>query len=269
MRKSLYKYWLGVALVVALPDATQANEELLKLEQDPNYWVMPGGNYQQWRYSELKEINNKNAHQLQAAWTFSTGVLRGHEGGPLVLPASATGLKGDTLFIHAPFPNNVFAINLDTLEVIWEYVPVQNYDETVPVMCCDTVNRGLAYGDGKIFLQQADTTLVALDANSGKVVWTAKNGDPKIGETNTNAPHVFKDKVITGISGGEFGVRGRLIAYDLNSGKKLWTAWSTGPDKDLLVDPQKTMTWTNGRLAPIGRDSSLKTWEGEQWKLGG
>ena len=100
----------------------------------------------------------------------------------------------------------------------------------VPVMCCDTVNRGLAYGDGKIFLQQADTTLVALDANTGKVVWTAKNGDPKIGETNTNAPHVFKDKVITGISGGEFGVRGRLIAYDIKTGKKVWTAWSTGPD---------------------------------------
>ena len=67
-------------------------------------------------------------------------------------------------------------------------------------MCCDTVNRGLAYGDGKIFLQQADTTLVALDAKTGKVVWTVKNGNPKIGETNTNAPHVFKDKVITGIS---------------------------------------------------------------------
>ena len=104
-------------------------------------------------------------------------------------------------------------------------------------MCCDTVNRGLAYGDGKIFLQQADTTLVALDANTGKVVWTAKNGDPKIGETNTNAPHVFKDKVITGISGGEFGVRGRLIAYDIKTGKKVWKACSTGPDNEMLVDP--------------------------------
>jgi PQQ-dependent dehydrogenase (methanol/ethanol family) len=136
-------------------------------------------------------------------------------------------------------------------------------------MCCDTVNRGLAYGDGKIFLQQADTTLVALDARTGKVVWTAKNGNPKIGETNTNAPHVFKDKVITGVSGGEFGVRGRLIAYDLKTGKRVWTAWSTGPDADLLVDPAKTMTWTNGKMAPIGKDSSLKTWQGEQWKLGG
>jgi PQQ-dependent dehydrogenase (methanol/ethanol family) len=136
-------------------------------------------------------------------------------------------------------------------------------------MCCDTVNRGLAYGDNKIFLQQADTTLVALDMNTGKVLWQAKNGDPKIGETNTNAPHVFKDKVLTGISGGEFGVRGRLIAYDIKTGKLLWKAFSTGPDKEMLIDASKTMTWTNGKMAPVGKDSSLKTWQGDQWKLGG
>ena len=145
----------------------------------------------------------------------STGVLRGHEGSPLVI--------GDTMYVHTPFPNNVFAVNLKDQSFKWKYEPKQDAD-VIPVMCCDTVNRGLAYGDGKIFLQQADTTLVALDANTGKVVWSAKNGDPKIGETNTNAPHVFKDKVITGISGGEFGVRGRLIAYDIKTGKKVWTA---------------------------------------------
>ncbi len=271
MRKSLYRCWLGVALVVALPAAVQANEELLKLEQEPNYWVMPGGNYWQWRYSELKEINNDNADKLQAAWTFSTGVLRGHEGGPLVLPASATGLKGDTLFVHAPFPNNVFAINLDTLEVIWEYVPVQNYDETVPVMCCDTVNRGLAYGDGKIFLQQADTTLVALDAKTGQKVWAVKNGDPKLGQTNTNAPHVIKDKVTTGISGGEFGVRSWLAAYNIKDGSLAWKAYATGPDSEILFDPEKTTELGK----PVGKDSSLKTWvdkDGkptDQWKIGG
>src|SRR5690606_7945868 len=127
-----------------------ANEGLEKLMQDPNYWVFPGGNYWNWRYSELNQINNQNVQKLQAAWTFSTGVLRGHEGGPLVLPGSVTGLPHDTLYIHAAFPNNVFAINLDNLEVVWEYVPVQDYDETVPVMCCDVVNRGLGFGDGKI-----------------------------------------------------------------------------------------------------------------------
>ena len=139
----------------------------------------------------------------------------------------------------------------------------------IPVMCCDTVNRGVAYAEGKIFLQQADTNLVALDAKTGKELWKVKNGDPKKGETNTNAPHVFKDKVITGISGGEFGVRGYVVAYDINSGKQVWKAFSTGPDAEMLIDPDKTMTWTDGKMAPVGKDSSLKTWQGDQWKIGG
>ena len=119
----------------------------------------------------------------------STGVLRGHEGSPLVI--------GDMMYMHTPFPNNVYAVHLKDQSFKWKYEPKQE-NNVVPVMCCDTVNRGLAYGDGKILLQQADTTLVALDADTGKVVWTAKNGDSKIGETNTNAPHIFKDTVITG-----------------------------------------------------------------------
>ncbi len=104
-------------------------------------------------------------------------------------------------------------------------------------MCCDTVNRGVAYGDGKIFLQQADSMLVALDAKSGKVVWSVKNGDPKLGAVNTNAPHVFKDKVITGISGGEWGVRGYLSAYDIKTGKHGVARYSTGPDDEMRIDP--------------------------------
>lgn len=265
MRRASFTRWLVAAMSLAVAGPGAANEELLTLEQDPNYWVMPLGNYWQWRYSELDQINAQNAHKLQAAWTFSTGVLRGHEGGPLVLPGSATGLPHDTLYIHAPFPNNVFAINLDNLEVVWEYEPVQDYDETVPVLCCDTVNRGLAYAGGKIFLQQADTTLVALNAKSGEVVWSVKNGDPKRGETNTNAPHVIKDKVFTGISGGEFGVRSWLAAYNIKDGSLAWKAYSTGPDEEMLVDPEKTTELGK----PVGKDSSLKTWEGDQWKIGG
>jgi len=268
MRTSSFKRWLiAAASLVALAGTlqVQANEGLEKLMKDPNYWVTPSGDYWNWRYSKLDQINNTNAQKLQAAWTFSTGVLRGHEGGPLVLPASVTGLKGDTLFIHAAFPNNVFAIDLDTLEVLWEYVPVQDYDQTVPVMCCDTVNRGLAFGEGKIILQQADTTLVALNAKTGEKVWSVKNGDPKLGQTNTNAPHVMKDKVITGMSGAEFGVRCWINAYSLKDGKRVWRAYSMGPDADMLVDPDKTTSLGQ----PIGKDSSLKTWKGDQWKIGG
>lgn len=268
MSKTSFSRWLMASASIALlpaPTTVLANEELQELMKDPNYWVFPGGNYWNWRYSELNQINTSNASKLQAAWTFSTGVLRGHEGGPLVLPASATGLSGDTLFIHAAFPNNVFAIDLDTLEILWEYAPVQNYEETVPVLCCDTVNRGLGYGDGKILLQQADTTLVAIDAKSGERVWAVKNGDPKMGQTNTNAPHVMKDKVITGISGAEFGVRCWINAYNLSDGTLAWRAYSMGPDEDMLFDPQKTTELGK----PVGKDSSLKSWKGDQWKIGG
>jgi PQQ-dependent dehydrogenase (methanol/ethanol family) len=268
MSRTSFKRWLAAcAGLVLLPIAgtVMANAELEKLADNPNYWVMQNGNFWNWRYTKLNQINIGNASKLQAAWTFSTGVLRGHEGGPLVVPGNATGLGFDALFVHTPFPNNVFAINLNTLTVAWEYSPSQDYNETVPVMCCDTVNRGLAFGDGKIFLQQADTHLVAIDAKTGKEVWKVKNGDPKLGQTNTNAPHVFKDKVFTGIAGAEFGVRCWLNAYDIKTGKRVWRAYSTGPDKEMLIDPDKTTELGKA----VGKDSSLKTWKGDQWKIGG
>ena len=119
----------------------------------------------------------RNVGKLQVAWTFSTGVLRGHEGGPLII--------GNMMYVHTPFPNKVYALDLSKdKQIVWKYEPKQD-PNVIPVMCCDTVNRGVAYGDGKIFLHQADTTLVALDAKTGKVEWSAKNGDPGKGETGT------------------------------------------------------------------------------------
>jgi PQQ-dependent dehydrogenase (methanol/ethanol family) len=245
---------------LAIPGTALANADVAKLIKDPKNWAMQAGNFENQRYSTLNQINKKNVKDMKVAWTFSTGVLRGHEGGPLVI--------GDTLFVHSPFPNKVFAIDLETQKIKWKYEPKQD-PSVIPVMCCDTVNRGLAYAEGKVFLQQADTTLVALDSKTGKALWSVKNGNPKIGETNTQAPHIFKDKVITGISGGEFGVRGFVAAYDINTGKQVWKGYSTGPDAEMLMDPEKTKTWTNGKMAPVGKDSSLKSWQGDQWKIGG
>jgi PQQ-dependent dehydrogenase (methanol/ethanol family) len=254
----LTRWWPCLAFLASPVFAADA--DVAQLSKDPKNWAMQAGSLDNQRYSELKQITSKNAKNLQVAWTFSTGVLRGHEGGPLVI--------GDTMYLHSPFPNKVFAISLEDQSIRWKYEPKQD-PTVIPVMCCDTVNRGLAYSNGKIFLQQADTTLVALDAKTGAELWKTKVGDPKIGETTTNAPHIFKDKLLTGISGGEFGVRGRIAAYDPNTGKLLWKAYSTGPDQEMLIDPTKTMTWTDGKMAPVGADSSLKSWQGDQWKLGG
>ena len=246
-----------VALTIPLlAGVASANQSVTEAAASPDNWATWGGDYGGTRYSKLDQINKGNVKDLQVAWTFSTGVLRGHEGGPLVI--------GDTMYVQTPFPNKVFSINLEDQSINWQYEPKQNPD-TIPVMCCDTVNRGLAYGDGKIFLQQADTTLVALDAKSGKKIWSVKNGDPKKGETNTNAPLVVKDTVMTGISGGEFGVRGFLAAYSTKDGSLVWKCASTGPDAEMCVDPEKTTHLGQ----PIGKDSSLKSWKGDQWKIGG
>jgi lanthanide-dependent methanol dehydrogenase len=248
----------GIVLAtLLLGSAALANDELLKMQENDNNWVMPTGDYANHRYSKLDQINSKNAHNLRVAWTFSTGVLRGHEGGPLII--------GDTMYVHTPFPNIVYALDLSKDGVIkWKYEPKQDPD-TIPVMCCDTVNRGPAYADNKIFLHQADTTLVALNAQTGELIWKVQNGDPKKGETGTSSPIIVKDKVIIGISGAEFGVRGHLTAYDIKTGKQVWRAYSTGPDAEMLVDPEKTTMLGK----PIGKDSSLSTWQGDQWKIGG
>ena len=243
------------ALVFAGP--ALANDELLKLQQDPNQWVMPTGDYSNHRYSTLKQINASNVKELHPVWSFSTGVLRGHEGGPLII--------GDVMYVHTPFPNKVFALDLnDSGKIIWQYEPKQD-PNVIPVMCCDTVNRGVAYGDGKIILDQADASVVALDAKTGKELWKVANGDAKKGETMTAAPMIVKDKVLVGISGGEFGVQGRLTALNLKDGSVAWKAYSVGPDDQILFDPAKTTNMGK----PVGKDSSLSTWQGDQWKTGG
>ena len=256
MRKVLVATCLA-AVTGLVGGSAGANEELSKMSQNPKDWVMPTGDYANTRYSKLNQITAANVGKLQVAWTFSTGVLRGHEGGPLII--------GNMMYVHAPFPNTVYALDLaNENKIVWKYEPKQD-PNVIPVMCCDTVNRGVAYGDGKIFLHQADTTLVALDAKTGKVVWTAKNGDPSKGATGTSAPMVIKDKVLVGISGGEFGVQAHMTAYDIKTGKQVWRAYSEGPDDQILVDGAKTTELGK----PVGKDSSLKTWEGEQWKIGG
>jgi PQQ-dependent dehydrogenase (methanol/ethanol family) len=256
MRKVLLATYLGSAAALAAGSAS-ANDELIKMSQNPKDWVMPAGDYANTRYSKLNQINAQNVGKLQVAWTFSTGVLRGHEGGPLII--------GNMMYVHTPFPNKVYAIDLSNEnKIVWRYEPKQD-PNVIPVMCCDTVNRGLSYGDGKIILHQADTNLVALDAKTGQVAWSATNGNPAKGETGTSAALVVKDKVMVGISGGEFGVQCHLTAYDLKTGKQAWRAYSEGPDDQIKLDPAKTMSLGK----PVGADSSLKTWQGDQWKIGG
>src|ERR1700719_1340830 len=221
------RFWLALSAFALVAGGASANDELIKLSKDPNQWAMPTGNYANWRYSELNQINKDNSQNLRPLWTFSTGVWRGHEGGPLVI--------GDVMYVNTPFPNNIFALDLSKNgQILWKYEPKQD-PSVIAVMCCDTVNRGVAYGDGKIILAQADTTVVALDGQTGKELWSVKNGDPKKGETMTSAPMVVKDKVLVGNSGGEFGVSGHVTAYNLKDGSKAGRVFFVGPDGAFLL----------------------------------
>ena len=258
-RRKTWMISLVVAWLLALGCIAQANEQLQGMAEDPNQWVMPGGDYSLTRFSKLDQINADNAKDLKVAWTMSTGTLRGHEGQPLVV--------GDMMYFESAYPNYIYAVNLDNIgRIVWRFAPPKN-SNAPPVACCDVVNRGVSYSDGKIFASILDGHIYALDAKTGKVLWTALNADPLKGQTVTTAPVVVKDKLIIGVSGGEYGVLGYLSAFDLKTGKLAWRAYSAGSDEAMIFDPAKTI---NANLQqPVGKDSSIKTWSGDQWKLGG
>jgi lanthanide-dependent methanol dehydrogenase len=218
---------LIAATFVFASTALQAAPDLDRAMKNPSNWAHPRGAYNNQGYSALSQINTKNVKDLKLAWTFSTGVNRGHEGAPLVIDG--------VMYVHTAFPNNIYALDLNNdQKILWSYFPKQD-PSTQAVMCCDNVNRGLGFGDGKIFLQQNNGTLVALNAKTGALMWQVQVNDPKTGATNTNAPQIIKDKVLTGCAGGEFGVRCFIAAYYLKDGALAWKAYSTGSDADVMI----------------------------------
>jgi PQQ-dependent dehydrogenase (methanol/ethanol family) len=231
----------------------------VKLQSDDAQWVMPAKNYASTRYSGLDQINTANVRNLRALWTVSTGHDRGHEAGPLVV--------GDTMYYVTPFPNELIAIDLrnPTGPLKWKYRPKDLRRSAQGVACCDVVNRGAAYADGKIYFNVLDGRTVAVDASTGREVWSTQVADINHGESLTMAPLVVKNRVLVGNSGGEFGVRGWLTALDTESGKLAWRAYSTGPDKDVLIGPAFKPFYESDRGANLG----VTTWPPDRWKIGG
>ncbi len=228
----------------------QQKVALNDMASDSGQWVMPSQNYANLRYSELDEIKTDNVTNLKAAWSMSTGATRGHEGQPIVV--------GDTMYYQSAYPNHVYAIDLNDYHIKWQFTPKQDPFAT-SVACCDLVNRGVAYGDGKVIVDALDGQVIALNAMTGKPVWDVKNSNPELGQTLTAAPLVVNDKVVVGVSGGEYGVRGYLTTYALSTGKKVWRAYSAGPDTDTLIPA--------GFNGP--KNAGVSTWQGDAWKVGG
>ena len=171
-----------------------------------------------------------------------------------------------TMYIVTPYPNYLIALDLKDMTgpPKWVFKPNPN-PRAQGLACCDVVNRGPAFASGKIVYNLLDGNTVAVDANTGKELWRTSVGDLNYGETLTMAPMIVKNHVLVGNSGGELGVRGKLVSLDLNTGKQQWVAYSTGPDTDVLIGPDFKPFYAKER----GRDLGVTTWPPNQWKMGG
>ncbi|MCP4296563.1 MAG: PQQ-dependent dehydrogenase, methanol/ethanol family [Proteobacteria bacterium] len=213
-----------------------ANDELSFLSKEKGVWSMYGKDYSNTRFSELDEIGTKNVSKLNLKYMVSLGTLRAQQSTPLVI--------GNILYVTSSNgPKHVMAMDAETGETIWTYntkIPggVEKY------ACCDVGNKGVAYGEGKVFFGQLDGKLVALDAKTGKEVWVKTVVDHTQGSVLNVPPLIVKDMVITGFGGGEYGAKGQLTAYKIATGEQVW------------------------RTVSIPKELR-STWKGDSWKRGG
>jgi PQQ-dependent dehydrogenase (methanol/ethanol family) len=220
-------------------------------------WTMPAKDYASTRFSSLAQITRANATRLRPVWTFSTGVLAGHQGQPLVVK--------NTMYVVTPWPNVLYAFDLtqEGYPLKWKYRPDVS-PNAIGMACCDVINRGAFYADGKIVYNLLDGHTVAVDAESGREVWKTRIADLQAGETTPMAPFVVANRIIVGASGGEFGIYGWVKGLDLTTGKVVWTARNLGPDAEVLAKP--------GTFEPFyeeGRDLGKTSWPGEAYRTGG
>ncbi|ESW87625.1 methanol dehydrogenase [Mesorhizobium sp. LSJC280B00] len=254
----LASFALTTAAVAQSTSSFAINPPAAAAPPDDGQWAMPAKNYASTRYSELAEITEDNVKNLQVAFTFSTGVNKGQEAAPLVV--------GNTMYIVTPFPNILYALDLTKpgAPMKWKFEP--NPEPAAQgVACCDVVNRGAAFFEGRIYFNTLDGHTIAVDAATGKPVWNTHIGNINIGETITMAPLVVKGKVLVGNSGGEMGVRGWIKALDAGDGHVVWTAYNTGPDAEVLIGPDFKPHYDMDK----GKDLGVTSWPPDAWKIGG
>ena len=202
-------------------------------------WAMYGHDYANTRYSPLAQISTKNAAHLKLAYSLQLGSLRSNESSPIVI--------GDTMYVSSSWgPKYVYALDAATGARKWVYEP-DIPDDVLQYACCDVNSRGVTYADGKLFVGRLDGKLSAVDAATGNELWTTKVVEYKQGSVITSPPLVVHGKVITGFGGGEYGARGSLQAYDVNTGKLVWKTWTV----------------------PGPGEAGNETWKGDSWQHGG
>ena len=249
---------IGHALSAPTPQAGHTAPSPANAPADDGQWSMPSKNYASTRFSSLNEITPQNVRNLAPVLSFSLAVNKGQEAAPIVVD--------NVMYVVTAYPNYVYALDLTRpgAPLKWKFEP-RPLPASQGVACCDVVNRGGTVDQGKYIFTTLDGQVIALDVKDGKALWRTRLGNINIGETITMAPTVGGGRVFVGDSGGEMGVRGWSAALDEKSGKLLWKAYSTGPDKDVLIGPDFKPFYASDR----GKDLGVKTWPPEAWKIGG
>ena len=250
---------LAMAVVLVAPPAAGQARPAAPPGAPAGDWPAAGRDPALTRFSPLTELTPANVGELKVLWSWPTGSVAGHEGNPLVV--------GGKLYLQTPHPGRVVAFDLSTpgAPPFWNYVPPAGRGPVLSV-CCDVGNRGLAWhSSGKLFLAAFTGHLVALDGRTGRVLWRVANGDPSTGVTMQSAPIVIGDLVLVGVGGGEFGNRGHLTAYQIQTGKQVWRAWSTGTDQETLIGPTPNLHYPTHQARGLGRS----TWVADSWTRGG
>lgn len=220
----------------ALASAATAADD--GIPTDPNGWPMHGHGYDNTRFSPLKRIHTGNVGKLKLAFSFQLGSLRSNESSPIVI--------GDTMYVSTSWgPKFVHALDARTGARKWVYEP-EIPEDVLQYACCDVNNRGVTYAGGKLFVGRLDGKLSAVDAATGKELWTTTVVDYKQGSVITSPPLVVKNMVITGFGGGEYGARGSLQAYDVNTGKEVWKTWTVPGPGEPNHDTWKGDSWQHG-----------------------
>lgn len=212
-----------------------SNKRLQMGTDDTSGWYHYGGNYENWRYSSLDQVNRNNVKQLTPAWVFQTGIPGQMANSPIV---------ADGVLYVTSTHNHLWALDALSGEPLW------HYQHNLPAdlrLCCGPTNRGVAILGDLVFMATLDAHLVALNRETGEVVWNVETGDHKIGFSATGAPLVVDDLVIMGVGGGEYGARGYIDAYEAGSGKRKWRRY----------------------VVPAAGEPGNETWAGDSWKTGG
>ncbi|MEX2303562.1 MAG: PQQ-dependent dehydrogenase, methanol/ethanol family [Bryobacterales bacterium] len=234
-RTALLSCLASVWLCLAAPLPAQVTyERILEAGNEPENWLTYSGNYLGHRHSPLRQITPENASRLRPKWVYQISTTHGFEATPLV--------DGNVMYISEP-PSDVTALDTRTGRPLWKYT--RPIPENMP-LCCGRVNRGVAVLDDMVYVGTLDSHLVALDAKSGQVRWDIEVADYKAGISMTAAPLAINGKIILGMAGGEFGVRGFLDAYDAKTGERAWRFWTV----------------------PVAGEPGAETWAGDSWKQG-